>query len=125
MTIKSDNGPQFRSDEFGEYCTHYDAIHAIQHLRVSAKWAQANGEVERQNASVVERVRITQAAGLNNWKKELRMYVAKYRGLPYSNTVTSPAEYINYNRKFRGKLPDFTLEYRDYFDVRAKDAELK
>ena len=92
MTITSDNGPQFRSDEFGEYCTHYDAIHAIQHLRVTAKWAQANGEVERQNASVVERVRITQAAGLNNWKKELRMYVAKYRGLPHSTTVKSPVE---------------------------------
>ena len=46
VTIKSDNGPQFRSDEFGDYCTHY----AIQHLRVTAKWAQANGGVERQNA---------------------------------------------------------------------------
>ena len=69
MTIKSDNGPQFRSDEFGEYCTHY----AIQHLRVTAKWAQANGEVERQNASIMKRVRIAQAAGLN-WKKELRTY---------------------------------------------------
>ena len=51
MTIKSDNGQQFRSDEFGEYCTHF----AIQHLRVTAKWAQANGAVERQNASIVKR----------------------------------------------------------------------
>ena len=119
MTIKSDNGPQFRSDEFGEYCTHY----AIQHLRVTAKWAQANGEVERQNASIMKRVRIAQAAGLN-WKKELRTYVAKYRGLPHTTTGKSPAE-LNYNRKFRGKLPDFTLEYRDDLDVRDKDAELK
>ena len=119
MTIKSDNGPQFRSDEFGDYCTHY----AIQHLRVTAKWAQANGEVERQNASIMKRVRIAQAAGLN-WKKELRTYVAKYRGLPHSTTGKSPAE-LNYNRKFRGKLPDFTLEYRDDLDVRDKDAELK
>ena len=119
MTIKSDNGPQFRSDEFGDYCTHY----AIQHLRVTAKWAQANGEVERQNASIMKRVRIAQAAGLN-WKKELRTYVAKYRGLPHSTTGKSPAE-LNYNRKFRGKLPDFTLDYRDDLDVRDKDAELK
>ena len=51
MTIKFDNGPQFRSDEFGEYRTHY----AIRHLRVTAKWAQANGKVERQNASIVKR----------------------------------------------------------------------
>ena len=74
MTIKPDNGPQFRSDEFGEYCTHY----AIQHLRVTAKWAQAIGEVERQNASIMKHVRIVQAAGLN-WKKELRTYVAKFQ----------------------------------------------
>ena len=119
MTIKSDNGPQFRADEFGDYCTH----HAIQHLRVTAKWAQANCEVERQNASIMKRVRIAQAAGLD-WKKELRTYVAKYRGLPHSTTGKSPAE-LNYNRKFRGKLPDFTLEYRDDLDVRDKDAELK
>ena len=119
MTIKSDNGPQFRSDEFGDYCTHY----AIQHLCVTAKWAQANGVVERQNASIRKRVRIAQAAGLN-WKKELRTYVAKYRGLPHSTTGKSPAE-LNYNRKFRGKLPDFTLEYRDDVNVRDKDAELK
>ena len=32
---------------------------------------------------------------------------------------------LSYNRKFRGKLPDFTLEYRDDLDVRDKDAELK
>ena len=90
---------------------------------MTAKWAQANGEVERQNASIMKRVRIAQAAGLN-WKKELRTYVAKYRGLPHTTTGKSPAE-LNYNRKFRGKLPDFTLEYRDDLDVRDKDAELK
>ena len=90
---------------------------------MTAKRAHANGEVERQNASIMKRVRIAQAAGLY-WKKELRPYVAKYRGLPHSTTGKSPAE-LNYNRKFRGQLPDFTLEYRDDLDVRDKDAELK
>ena len=71
----------------------------------------------------MKHVRIAQAAGLN-WKKELRTYVAKYRGLPHSTTGKSPAE-LNYNRKFRRQLPDFTLEYRDDLDVRDKDAELK
>ena len=90
------------------------------HLCGTAKWAQANGEVERQNASIMKRVRIAQEAVLN-WKKELRTYVAKYRGLPHSTTGKSPAE-LNYNRKFRGKLPDLTLECRDDLDVRDKDA---
>ena len=48
----------------------------------------------------------------------------KFRGLPHTTTGKSPAE-LNYNRKFRGKLPDFTLEYRDDLDVRDKGAELK
>ena len=42
----------------------------------------------------------------------------------HSTTGKSPAE-LNYSRKFRGKLPDFKLEYRDDLDVRDKYAELK
>ena len=99
-------------DNQGTHC-------ALQHLRVTAKWAQANGEVEeRKNAPIMKRVRRAQSAGLN-WKKELHTYVAKYRGLPHSTPGKSPAE-LNYNRKFIGKRPDFTLEYRDDLDVRIK-----
>ena len=58
-TIKSDNGPQFVSDEFKEYCKQNDIIHQ----RVTAKWAQANGEVERQNCSLLQRLQIAQAEG--------------------------------------------------------------
>ena len=37
MTIKSDNGPQFRSDEFKSYCEY----NGVKHVKVTAKWAQA------------------------------------------------------------------------------------
>ena len=47
VTIKSDNGPQFKSIEFKEYCKQYGIIHH----KVTAKWAPANGKVERQNWS--------------------------------------------------------------------------
>ena len=53
-TIKSGNGPQFRSSEFREYCKQ----HGIMHHKVTAKWAQANGEVERQNRSLLKRLQI-------------------------------------------------------------------
>ena len=56
-TIKSDNGPQFKSNEFREYC----AQHSITRQKVTAKWAQANGEVERQNWSLLKRLQIAQA----------------------------------------------------------------
>lgn len=119
VTLKSDNGPQFRSEEFQEYCEHY----GVKHIKVTAKWAQANGEVERQNASIMKRIRIAQAEGLN-WKRELRIYVAKYRGLEHATTGKSPAE-LNYNRKFKGKLPDFKMDIREDIETRDRDAEMK
>ena len=64
-TIKSDNGPQFRSEEFQEYCKQ----NGIVHLKTAPKWPQANGEVERQNSSLMKRIRIAQAERLD-WKKE-------------------------------------------------------
>ena len=54
VTIKSDNGPQFKSVEFKEYCEQ----HGITHLKVTAKWAPANGGVERQNRSLLKRLQI-------------------------------------------------------------------
>ena len=44
VTITSNNGPQFRSEEF----EHYLVDNAILHRKVTPQWAQANGEVERQ-----------------------------------------------------------------------------
>ena len=52
ISLKSDRGPQFISDEFQEYCKQNN----IAHCKVTARWAQANGEVERQNASLLKRL---------------------------------------------------------------------
>ncbi|XP_014667482.1 PREDICTED: uncharacterized protein K02A2.6-like [Priapulus caudatus] len=119
ITIKSDNGPQFRSEEFLEYCDQ----NGITALKVTAKWAQANGEVERQNKSLMKRIRIAQAEGLD-WKRELRKYVTKYRGIDHHTTGRSPAEFL-FNRKVRGKLPDFQADGRIDMEVRDRDAEQK
>ena len=56
-TIKSDNGPQFKSNEFRKYCEQ----HSIIHQKGTAKWAQADGEDERQNRSLLKRLQIAQA----------------------------------------------------------------
>ncbi len=64
ITLKSDNGPQFRSDKFKDLCEE----NGIKHLKTMPKWAQANGEVERQNASIMKRIRISQSEGLD-WQK--------------------------------------------------------
>lgn len=47
FTIKSDDGPQFKSIEFKEYCEQ----HGVPLRKNTIKWAQVNGEVERQKRS--------------------------------------------------------------------------
>ncbi|KAL1268572.1 hypothetical protein QQF64_033935 [Cirrhinus molitorella] len=117
-TLRSDCGPQFMSTQFQQFCE----INGIQHVKTTPKWAQANGEVERQNASILKRIKIAQAEGLD-WKKELRKYVAIYRAIDHNTTGKSPAELL-FNRKIRGKLPDFTMPRNDQ-EIRDRDAEQK
>lgn len=118
-TLKSDNGPQFKSDEFRSFCEE----NGIRHLKTTPKWAQANGEVERQNASIMKRIRIAQSEGLD-WQKELRKYVTVYRGVIVHNTTgKSPAELL-FKRKMRGKLPELTSVDKD-LEVHDHDAEKK
>ncbi len=118
ITLKSDNGPQFRSDEFKDFCEE----NGIKHLKTTPKWAQANGEVERQNASIMKRIRIAQSEGLD-WQKELREYVTVYRGIVHNTTGKSPAELL-FKRKLRGKLPELTSVDTD-LEVYDYDAEKK
>ena len=92
ITIKTDNGPQFKAAEFDTYCI----ANGITHVKVTPKWAQANVEVERQNRSIEKQIKIAQAEGCD-WKNELSKYVTKYRGLPQTTTGKSPAEMM-FNR---------------------------
>lgn len=118
VTIKSDNGPQFRSEQFRLYCEE----NGITHNKTTPKYAQANGEVERQNASLMKRIRIAQSDGLD-WKKELRKYVTVYRSITHPSTNKSPAELL-FNRKIRGKLPEL-LEANTDLEVCDRDNEQK
>ena len=118
LSIRSDCGPQFMSAQFQAFCQE----NGIEHVKTTPKWAQANGEVERQNASLMKRIRIAQSEELD-WKKELRKYVTIYRSIDHSTTGKSPAELL-FKRKIRGKLPDITTPQRD-LEVRDTDAERK
>ncbi len=94
----------------------------IHHIKTTPKWAQANGEVERQNASLMKRVQIAQAEG-QDWKRELRKYVTVYRSIQHFTTGKSPAEFL-FQRKIRGKLPDIATSHSD-LEARDRDAEQK
>ena len=110
-TIKSDNGPQFKSNEFREYCEQ----HGIIHQKVTAKWAQANGEVER--------LQIAQAEN-NPRRTELRKYLTAYRSIPQNTTGRIPAKLL-FNRKVKGKIPDLSIDHAYDHEVHDRDDEQK
>ena len=116
--IVSDNGPQFRSSEFSEYCQE----NGINHRKVTPKWAQANGEVERQNKSIMKRLKIAQAEG-KDWRKELVRYLGVYRTTPQRTTGKTPAEML-FGRKLRTKLPEISNEIIDD-EARDRDKMMK
>ena len=120
VTIKSDNGPQFVSQEFKDYCKSVN----VTHQKVTARWAQANGEVERQNRSLLKRLRIAQAEK-KDWQDELTTYLLAQRSQPHQVTGVSPAELL-FRRKLRTKIPDVVeREYQQNIMVRDRDAEMK
>ena len=75
----------------------------MRHQRVTAKWPQANGEVECQNSSRLKRLQIAHAEK-KDWKKELNVSIAAYRSIPHSMTGVRPAELL-FGRKIHTKLP--------------------
>ena len=92
------------------------------HHRVTAKWPQANGEVERQNSSLLKRLQIAHAEK-RDWKKELNVYLAAYRSLPHSTNGVIPAELL-FGRKIRTKLPELSDVHVEQ-EVRDRDNEQK
>ena len=59
LSVRTDNGAQFCS----EYFENYLKENRIEHREVTSLWAQANGEVKRQNRVILKRLRIAQAEG--------------------------------------------------------------
>lgn len=92
------------------------------HLKTTPKWPQANGEVERQNSSLMKRIRIAQAERLD-WKKELRRCDQILR-FDHATTGKSPAELL-FNRKIKWKLTQLHADYRSDLETRDRDAEVK
>ena len=118
LSLRTDNGPQFVSDYFEKYLEE----NGIEHRRTTPLWPQANGEIERQNRSILKRLRIAQAEG-RNWKSEMDNFLVMYRSTPHSTTGVSPAELL-FGRRIRTKLPHLQ-EFSIDDEVRDRDSERK
>ena len=89
LSHRTDNGSQFVSDYFKKYLKE----NGIEHRRTTPLWPQANGEIEKQNRSILKRLRIAQAEG-RNWRSEIDDFLMMYRITPHSTTGVSPAELL-------------------------------
>lgn len=119
--LRTDNGPQFVSEEFVQYLSQM----GIKHRRTTPLWPQANGEVERQNRSLLKVLKIAQVEH-RDWRQALNTFLLAYRSTPHSTTGSTPAELL-YHRKIRTKLP--SLDEEELVDsdqsVVDRDRELK
>ena len=122
-TLRTDNGANLVSAEMYGYLDEM----GIRRRLTTPLWPRANGEVERQNRSLLKAIRAAQAEK-KDWKSELNKYLLVYRSTPHSITGKSPAELL-YGRKLSTKLPELA-GFDDYDEathpeVQDRDAERK
>ena len=99
LSITADNGPQFSSEEFREFCD----TNNVKLISTTPYWPQQNGEVERQNRSLLKRLTISQATNAD-WVEELNKYLLMYRSSPHSTTKKTPSEML-FGYNIRDRLP--------------------
>lgn len=119
-SVTADNGKQFVSGEFRAYLD----TNGIKLTSTIPYWPQQNGEVERQNRSILKTLVISQNMK-HDWRAELQKYLLAYRTSPHSVTGVSPAK-LMFGRELRDKLPCIhkASEWVDE-EMRDRDAEKK
>ena len=92
--VRSDNGPQYSSEQFAEFANHY----GFSHITSSPKYPQSNGAAERAVRTVKDLLK-------KNKMHHDDMYMAMlaYRSTPLENGL-SPAEMLM-GRKLRTNVP--------------------
>ena len=98
-TLVTDNGPQFTSKMFKDFCLEW----GIKHRKVTPLHPEANSEIERLFRTVLKVIRIAVNAG-KDWKTELRKFLLAYRNSPHASTKISPAKMM-FGRNLQDKLP--------------------
>lgn len=99
FTVTSDNGCHFVAEAFETFLKQ----NGIEHRKTTPLWPQANGEVERQNRSLLKRMQIAQVEK-GDWKEAVLTYLVAYRNTPHPSTGVCPSEML-FGRKLRTKQP--------------------
>lgn len=96
--IVSDNGPQFTSFTFKQFC----GLNNIRHVTVAPYHPRSNGLAERYVQTFKRRFRASNTDG-TTFKERLLTFLFKYRTTPHQTTGRTPADVL-YGRQLRSKL---------------------
>lgn len=100
--LRTDNGSNLVSEEMEKYLEEMGIVHHHN----TPFWLRANGEVERQNRSLLKAMRVFQADG-KDWRLELNKFPLAYRSTSHATTGVRPAE-LFFKKKLTTKQPEFT-----------------
>ncbi|KXJ81396.1 hypothetical protein RP20_CCG019992 [Aedes albopictus] len=89
-------------------------------MHTTPYWPAANGEVERQNRSILKALKIGRIKG-ETLETSLQNYLYMYTVTPHSITGVSPAQLV-FGRRFRDKFPH--LDEEDIIPEEVKDRDL-
>lgn len=121
ITLRADNGPQLSTscEEFSTFCEEM----GIRLVNTIPYWPQQNGEVERQNRSILKRLKIAQELG-QDWRRVLDQYILSYHSTPHPTTGRCPFD-LMFGRRIRSKLPQIPREVSADEGVSDRDREQK
>lgn len=112
-SIVSDNGPQFTSTEFQQFCK----TNLIQSIRVSPYHASSNGQAERMVQTTKE---VLRKVVKGSWNQRLASFLLSNHVTPSTATGSSPAELLM-GRRLKTCLdrlhPDYWREKQMLLDV--------
>ncbi|XP_058816531.1 uncharacterized protein K02A2.6-like [Topomyia yanbarensis] len=119
MVLTTDNAKNFSSQELKDYCVDY----GIKLTHTTPYWPSANGEVERQNRSLLKVMKISQLLG-SQLEGALQEYLYMYALTPHSVTGVPPAT-LMFGRRFRDLFPHVQDEVVFDKEMRERDAIVK
>ena len=97
-SITTDNGPQFISETFQQFCKKKE----IHHIQTPVYHSQANGATERLNRTIKQLLQANILAG-KTWKQSLRDILENFRSIPHATTGKSPY-FLMTGREMRDSL---------------------
>ena len=116
--IRSDNGPPFQSEALKLYFENAD----IKHIKITPRYPQANGIVERFMQVIAKTIKTNHFMG-RNWREELQCMLRNYRCAPHAITGKPPATLL-LNRNIKNKFPSIIIEKSPY-DKEVRESQNK